>query len=72
MSTDLYDYVRPKQEYHKCKTCGEECPRDLKKTGEPTPDWMRCTNCWEVEFRIRKYLESTNGRSIIKEELEKK
>jgi hypothetical protein len=40
-----------------CTTCG--FPTTFNYTG-------RCTNCWEVERRLKEYLKSENGREFVR------
>ena len=40
-----------------CETCGE--PTNMTAT-------KRCTNCWEVEHRMSRYLKSEGGRKFVR------
>lgn len=41
----------------KCKTCGAE--------GDCDGTINECVNCWEVERRLEKYLESRKGKKFV-------
>lgn len=45
-----------------CKKCGEDTTNYLGGHGE-------CANCWEVEKRLEKYLQSEHGRKFVREAL---
>jgi len=55
--------VYPHQkDYPNCKVCGNKVNYQ---------DAEKCVNCWEVENRIDKYLESPIARNLIKAKLRK-
>ena len=54
--------------YHPCSTCGEDSIVDVE-TYPDAKGVTLCTNCWEVEGRLRQYLRSKRGWQFVLNEL---
>jgi len=61
------DEIRNKIFIKHCKRCNSEVETHIAYNFD-----ILCDNCWEVEHRIDKYLESQNGRDNIRKLLEEK